>query len=349
MRADELKKALAILKTVVDGRSCMPVLSHVRLEAQKGRLFLTGTDLDTEVTLDMPCAQQFGPVCVPLAGLAKVATSGKKNTVEFSRTPGKLLVAIGGASASIPTLAAEEFPAPKKGPAANVTFRPDTLRDTLEFVLPAASEDETRFTLNGVCFDGSAIVATDGHRLNLSAEGGEAFPGRPILHKSGAQALKACLAWSGDRCQGGCDKEAFVFEGAGWRIVSRRIEGEFPDYSEILTHAKIQVAVDSAALRAALSSAKSVATDGIAVALHVNGAIDVSASDGDNGTFRESVACSRVSGEGEATVGLNLVYLSEALPKTGDVVFGLTDEITHVFVTYPAHPLRQALVMPRRL
>lgn len=111
------------------------------------------------------------------------------------------------------------------------------LESALEFVSLAMSKDETRYNLNGVYFDGSTYVATDGHRLHLVEEMPALFPIGAIVPAWTVAMLLKAIRWTKAPTVRVAMVEQTVYfetavEGARVTIAARRVDGQFLDYTQ---------------------------------------------------------------------------------------------------------------------
>ena len=187
----DLKKSLVAVCRSSETRSTIPILLHVKLEAESLGLRLTTTDREISRMELIPYADgQASDIrwksCVPAVALRKLLP---KKAADVKRAPivsmapscfdGKafetyakyLTVCAAGGIATLQTLPAEEFPTiPSMENASEpVVWSGEAFRDLASKVFPAISTEESRFQLSGAMFElnGSArAVATDGHRLH---------------------------------------------------------------------------------------------------------------------------------------------------------------------------------------
>jgi DNA polymerase-3 subunit beta len=152
-------------------------------------------------------------------------------------------VVSGPARFHLRTLRAEDFPnLPEPGGDQVVTVPAAAFVETIAMVARSASRDETRPILTGILVsaEGAALkmVATDSYRLSVKEttldppiEGGfEAnVPARAL------QELERLVAQAGeDRIRIGVRANQVVFEVGGMVLSSRLIEGQFPNYRQLL-------------------------------------------------------------------------------------------------------------------
>jgi len=202
--SQDLARALGRSQGIVERKSTMPILSHVLLEARKGNeLQISATDLDLSVSSTHTCeVAREGAVAVPAKHLYEIVRALPEQTVTLKRASNNYLeVKSGPSEFRIVGLPAEDFPALPRFEKLNfVDVDPKSLLDQIERTFFAASNDETRYNLNGVFFEPQGavlrLVATDGHRLTVSERplaGDFALKKGVILPKKGLQELRKLL------------------------------------------------------------------------------------------------------------------------------------------------------------
>jgi DNA polymerase-3 subunit beta len=233
---------------VASTRSAVQALSGVQLAATPSGVELRATDM--EIALRVPLTADVareGTVVLPARLLLDVARSLPKGaeTVSLELRPEQQDVEIvaGSAKFHLRTLRAEDFPPlPEPGGDTVVTVPAAAFVATIEKVSKSASRDETRPILTGILVSASGadlrMVATDSYRLSVKEtklesplEGGfEAnVPARAldelrtIVGTVGAEAIRI-----------GVRSNQVVFEVGGAVLSSRLIDGQFPNYNQLL-------------------------------------------------------------------------------------------------------------------
>ena len=247
----ELSRALGRSQGIVEKKSTMPILSHVLLEAKKGKdLVVSATDLDIAVSSEHECeVSKDGAVAVSARHLYDIVRSLPEQDVVLKRASNNYLeIRSGPSEFKIVGLPAEDFPAlPRFEKVAFTDVKPDEMLEMIERTFMAVSNDETRYNLNGVFFEPSAeslrMVATDGHRLSMAERpiaGGFGLKRGVILPKKGLQEVRKLLS---EAAESGADpgetKLGFVENSAilrrpGVVLSMRLIEGLFPDYKQVI-------------------------------------------------------------------------------------------------------------------
>jgi|SRR5581483_261424 len=367
VRREDLVRALYLVQGVVERRNTLPILANVLLEPAAEGIALTATDM--EIGLRGHVAAQVkkkGSVTVSARKLYEIAREVSAEEVVLKSTQaGWVDVLAGRSKFKIVSLEPKDFPELPLGAEApqGVTIRiaTGTLREMVDRTLFAVSSDETRFNLSGVFLgqgeDGTLrMVATDGHRLALidrrlpdaKMERGVIMPRKGL-----AEARKLL-----DETQE--DEVTMVVSPKDVRLLMptisffmRLVEGEFPDYRQVIPSAsRIQARANRDDLLAALRRISLLASErSRGVKLHLEkGRLDLSASNPDQGEASEDI---EVAYGGDAfSIGFNAKYLMDVLTvhAEGDVIeLGFTDEVGPGVLRGSQDPEYTYVVMPMRL
>src|ERR1700749_5071193 len=171
-------KALSHVQSVVERRNTIPILSNVMIEAAKGRLKLTATDLDMEIVETLAAdVIRNGAGTAPahmLYDIVRKLPDGAQVQAELLTSEGgRLAVSAGSVRFELACLPKEDFPQMTAGTLPH-RFRlaADDLKRVIDKTRFAMATDETRFYLMGIHMhvtkDKAKVlraVATDGHRL----------------------------------------------------------------------------------------------------------------------------------------------------------------------------------------
>lgn len=255
----ELNRALYLTQSIVERKTTMPILANVLISASDRRLKISATDLEITAMATASAevrspgsttinAKVFGDIVRELPEGEVTLKLGEGERVEITAKNSKLKM-IGATAEEYPSLAGMAF-SPKSKIAAN------QLLEMIEKTLYAVSFDETRYNLNGVCFEviggkgkkdsqSLRMVATDGHRLALITRPvtGMTFTERVIVPRKGLTEVKKIVEGAGDKDIGFDVHDGFmVVESGDAKIAMRLIDGEFPDYNQVLPKDKGVVA-----------------------------------------------------------------------------------------------------------
>jgi DNA polymerase-3 subunit beta len=266
-----LLKALNLATSVVEKNNTIPILSNVMLTAFDGRLRLTSTNLDMELTLPVAAAvERKGTTTVPgylLQDIVKKLPDGSQIDMDMGNDT-RMTVKAGRSRFVVQTLPAEDFPTLGTFDS-SVSFDMDAqaFKRLFSKTLFACSTEETRYYLNGVYLhksgDKLAGVATDGHRL------GKAWVDLPIPELTGVIVprrtcqliIKFLDAEKGAvKVEMSASKIAITWNEVSF--ISKLIDGSFPDYERVVPQGNQKIAEgDVKILAAAVDRAATVAAE----------------------------------------------------------------------------------------
>jgi DNA polymerase-3 subunit beta len=249
--AAELLAQLQSVTRVASTRSAVQALSGVQIVASASGVELRATDM--EIALRVPLSAEVereGTVVLPARLLLDVVRSLPKRAdrthLELRPEQQDVEVVAGSAKFHLRTLRADDFPPlPDVGGDTVVTVPAAAFVDTIGMVARSASRDETRPILTGILVSASGtelrMVATDSYRLSvketrleLPLDGGfEAnVPARAL------EELRTVVGSTGaETIRIGVRSNQVVFEVGGAVLSSRLIDGQFPNYRQLLPDA----------------------------------------------------------------------------------------------------------------
>jgi DNA polymerase-3 subunit beta len=240
---DELVSALGVVSRAVSTRTSVQILSGILLEAREGELRLAATDM--ELSLRATATAQIegdGAIVLPGKTFADIARllPGDEVQIEHKPTESVVHVTAGTASYTLHTYNPEDFPRLQELESLQTfTVDRESLLETITRVARAASRDESRPVLTGilVSFTGGKLVmaATDSYRLAVKeTELENAAPELEAIVPSRALQELARIASSGDNVDVGVHENQVVFSTDGVWLTTRRIDGQFPNYRQLL-------------------------------------------------------------------------------------------------------------------
>lgn len=364
LERDALLPVLARTTSVVESRTTIPILAHLLMRAEGEALHLTGTDLDISVASQVAArvdglATSFTAPAGMLHDIVKKLPEGAQVTLTHDGS--QLIVKAGRSRFTLSTLTADYFPeVPEPEFAHRFTLPRKTLEALLARVNFAISTEETRYYLNGAFWhvlDGRlASVATDGHRLALlrvpAPEGAEGMPGIIIPRKSVGEVLKLLKTAKEETVEVEICSTKARFQIGSTRLVSKLIDGTFPDYQRVIPQRndKVATAEREDLLRAADRVSTISSERGRAVKLRFTGeSLELSVTNPDAGSSSEEVEI-RFSGT-DMEIGFNARYLEDALDAIeGDVAkITLADSGSPALITSAVEDSFLTVLMPMRV
>lgn len=325
------------VQNIITSKVTLPILSHILIEAQQGKVKLTATDLDIGISCVFPVdTQEEGAITIPAKRFSDIikelpddiiTITTKKNNSIIIETPSCQFKILG--------LGREDFPhLPELKETQVIKLDQGVLKRMFSLTSFAVSYDETRYILNGIFFKINknilSLVATDGKRLALiknKMEQEQDKDTQVIIPIKAVQELNRNLQEEGELSVMFGNNQV-LFDLGDVVIISRLVEGEFPDYQQVVpppSDNKIKIKREEFLLaikRAALLTTP----DYQAVKLEVfKNRLVVSKSTPDIGESKEEVAV-EYSGR-ETVIGFNPYYLMDVLKNLSDeeIEFELTD------------------------
>ena len=340
----ELLRALGHVTSVVERRTTIPILSNVLLKAAGSALELKATDLEREVVEAAPAeVTQPGAITVSahiLHDIVRKLPDGSEIEIRREADKERLTIRAGQSRFALQTLAADDFPDLAAGEMPH-TFEIGAadLKTLIEKTRFAISTEETRYYLNGIYLHPAQrgdlptlrAVATDGHRLaQVDLErpsGAEGMPGIIVPRKTVHELHRLLEATDGPvEVAVSVAKVRFVI--GPITLVSKLIDGSFPDYQRVIPQSNDKVLeVSNAEFQAAVDRVSTIASErGRAVKLAIGPEkVTLSVTNPDGGSATEEVPAAYEHPPLE--IGFNARYLLDISGQleSDKMVFRLAD------------------------
>jgi DNA polymerase-3 subunit beta len=319
---DELIRQLAIVSRAASTRTTVQVLAGILLRAESGSLQLSATDMEISLRSSLEAdVGEEGAVVVPGRLLVDIARSlpGDDASIEHRAGEGIVEIVSGTATYRVHTYNAEDFPRlPDPTGTEMVSIDADALLATSAKVGRAASRDESRPVLTGILarFEGENLVmaATDSYRLAVK-ETSLSEPGPELDAIVPARALVELgrIAPGADELQLGVQENQVLFASDGVLLTTRRIEGQFPNYRQLLPESfEYEVVMPREELLEVVRRVSVMAQRNSPLRLRfAEGELTVSAQTQDVGEARESMPAG-FSGEA-MEIGFNPEFLRDGI------------------------------------
>ncbi|OGP69634.1 MAG: DNA polymerase III subunit beta [Deltaproteobacteria bacterium RBG_13_47_9] len=344
MEKREFLKGLSLIQGIAGRKTTLPILTHVLLESKKESVQLTGTDLEIGIREELSGkVYQEGSASVSAKKIYEIVRELPDETIHIQKKENQWIrIQCGKSIFNLSGLDPEEFPALPTYSEDYFSQLPiSLLSEMIEKTVFAASNEESRYHLNGVLFlqikeggkERLRMVATDGHRLSLIDRETHLVRGVEkgiIIPKKGVLELKRVVS---DKEEGEVGiyfdpTHGFLKIGKSL-IVIRLIDGEFPEYEQVIPKENDKrITVDKEKLYGCLRRVSTMTSErGEGIKLSIKGhSIELSTFNQDFGDAREEVD---VNYEGSSfEIGFNSRYLLEALNvmDTTEIVIELKDE-----------------------
>jgi DNA polymerase-3 subunit beta len=335
---EPLLRALQLLQNIVEPRQTLPILANVLIEAREGGLRLAATDLEVGARVSVPgTVGQAGAITLAARKLVELVRELPAQPVSFSLLEnGWVKITCGSARFSLVALPAEEYPALDVDTVAgSLGVEGGLLRTMVGRTSYAMSQDESRPFLNGLYFVARKrelrLVATDGHRLALVksvVDSDVEMAG--IVPRKAVQELTRVLGGA-DRVDLAVGESKFFVRTEGFELVSKLVEGQFPNYEQVIPKTSpVRLVVEREPLLAAIRRVAVVADDRTRpVRLTAStGELRLSAQSQELGEAEETLPA-EFQGD-ELAIGFNARYVLDALGPMDHpwTVMGLKDGLS---------------------
>ena len=320
---EQLLNGIQTVQTVVSPKITLPILSNMLIETKADTLRLNTTDLDIGISCEIPVdimeegaitipAKRFSDIIRELPPGDIIINTKKNNQIDIEGEQCRFKLT------GIPKDEFPKFPEFKEKDI--IQIEQSVLREMLRLTSFAVSQEESRYVLTGLLMeitgDDIRIVATDGRRLAKSEKKLIAAANKEIsviLPNKAVHEILRNLQDSGTVSFIPSTNQ-ILFDINGVLIATRIIEGDFPNYNQVIPKsASPKIKIKTQDLLAAIRRANLLATpDFQAIKFEVfTDKLVVSKSTPDVGESREELAIEY--GGKEMMVGFNPQFLIDVL------------------------------------
>jgi DNA polymerase III subunit beta len=360
---EELLAHLQTVSRVASTRGAIQALSGVQIAAEGGAVELRATDMEVGLRVPLPAEiAREGSIVLPARLLVDVvrSLSGPTVTLELRTAEQDVELVAGNATFHIRTLRSEDFPTlPEPGADESLSVPAQAFVDTILKVATSASRDETRPVLTGILVSASdrelRMVATDSYRLSVKEtqleqplpSGFEAnVPARALQ-----ELARLVQQLEGEELLVGVRQNQIVFQVAGVVLSSRLIDGQFPNYRQLLPETfEHELTIAGGELTDVVRRISLLAQKNAPLRLSFQpGELTISAQTPDVGEAREALP---VAFQGEPfEIGFNPEFLRDGLEgiESGDIVLKLISPLRPGLIQGADDAGFLYLIMPIRL
>jgi len=348
---------------IVERRHTLPILSNVLIQAHGGTVDFVATDLEVQITakatLEGDAAE--GSVTVAARKLYEILRSLPDDAeVALDAKENRMVVRAGKSRFNLQTLAPADFPRMVEARDATRTLSlpQKALKHALGLVQFAMAVQDIRYYLNGVLFSVEKnmlrVVATDGHRLSFAAEAlaGEHESVEAILPRKTVLELIKLLSDTDDPVTLSIGSNQVRFSFGGIEIVSKIVEGKFPDYLKVIPTAhRNKVVLERAMLAQSLNRAAILSNEkirGVRLVFTKN-ALSIICTNNEQEEAEESLT---IDYDGDPLdIGFNISYLLDVLNHVDAETLTVTmgDSNSSALVQIPGNDDFKYVVMPMRI
>ncbi len=353
---ENLNRALNAVARVANSRGTLPILANVLIKTDNNRLSLSATNLDIAITHYIGGkVTEEGSITVPARLMQDFVGSLPDGVIELKLEDTKLHVTTDQYNSVVNGIVADDFPVmPAISAGKSWSVSGAVLKKGLQQVVFAASNDETRPVLTGVLLhtqDGKLyMAATDSYRLTEKRLGTNKEDVQLLIPASAMHDLLRVLGDGDETVQVTHDEQQVLFQVGDVQLVTRLVEGKYPDYRKLVP---ASFATKALLKRADLLNVTKVSS---LFARESAGSVTIEVDEKSQKLSIRSVASqlgentatadAKVTGSGSIT--LNSRYLIDALGALigEEVSFGFNGKLEATLLRDPANDDYLHIIMP---
>src|SRR6478735_10400438 len=239
---ENLSFALSNTSRVASSKSGLPILNNILLRTDNSRLYVAATNLEIASSHRIGAKiVKPGSITVPAKLLSEFVQNLPKEQITLTVQNNKLSIVTKSSSSTINGVADDEFPelpTIDENTAVSYTLSVEDFKNSVSQTIIAASNDTTRPILTGVywhSFEGGLyIAATDGYRLAERKITDTKSDVSAVIPVSTLQEVLRTLGGDITELEVLFDETQVTFRLAEIEITSRLIDGNFPDYRQLI-------------------------------------------------------------------------------------------------------------------
>ncbi len=361
---EELVRGIHIVEKAVAVRNTLPIIGNILLESTSKGIKLAANDLEIgiEAIVDSQVLKD-GAILAPAKTFSGIIQRLPEGEVKIKIDEGNTIkISCAQSKFTIHGLPTDEFPMlPKIKDGHEFEVPALLLRDIIKQTIIAVSMDESKHVLNGVLLDINdkelICVSTDGYRLaqrKATLEHKVNFKGSVIIPTKVLTELLRVLQQESytDAVRVSFSKEQISFSFKDIYFVSRLIQGQFPDYKQVIPKkTEVQMTIPRTALQEAAERSSIIAsTSANIIRLEtMDNKLHITANTPDVGNVSELLDVI-IKGAEKNKVAFNVRLLLDVLRniEDEDIILELTGTLSPGIVRSPSTSDYLYIIMPIR-
>lgn len=353
---ENLNRALAAVSRVASSKTSLPILSNILLRTEKNRLLIAATNLEVASVYSIGAkVEKEGSLTVPARLVSEFVNNLPKDNVVLKVDGSKLDVGSGNYKSTINGVVSDEFPTlPTITPTNTIVLPSTLLKQAIAQTVITASHDDTRPVLTGVLchsYEGKLyFAATDGYRLAERRLVATKDTLKALIPASTLQEVARVIPEDIEEVTMLFDDAQVRFQAGDVEITSRLIDGNFPDYQQLIPKTtEITATLQTAELVRITKIASLFAREsGGSVTLHTDTTNKVISIHSVASQLGENTSEAEAEVDGEGSVTLNSRYLLEALGcvESPTITFGFSGKLAPCVIRPVGDDNYQHIVMP---
>ncbi|HXR49882.1 MAG TPA: DNA polymerase III subunit beta [Verrucomicrobiae bacterium] len=353
---ENLNRALSSVARVANTRGTLPILANVLIKTSNNRLSISATNLDIAITHYIGAkVSEEGSITVPARLMQDFVGSLPEGVIELDLKDTKLHVTTEQYNSVVNGIVADDFPVmPTISKGSKWTVDGAIFKRGLQQVVFAASSDETRPVLTGVLLqtmDGKLFMAaTDSYRLTEKQLGANKETVQLLIPASAMQDLLRVLGDGEEKVQVTHDDQQVLFQVGDAELVTRLVEGNYPDYRKLIPE---KFATQATCKRADFLNVTKVSS---LFARESAGSVTIEIDEKSSqlsirsvaSQLGENTATAKAKVTGSGSITLNSRYLLDALGALHgeEVVFGFNGKLEPTLLHDPTSADYRHVIMP---
>lgn len=358
---EALLKPLQVVVGVVERKQTMPILSNILIEKENGKIRLTATDLEIQITNTIETDDSSSAAITvggkKLQDILRILPDQSKISIEVKEN--KAQIKSNKSRFNLQTLPAQDFPklSNQLQNSNKITLSQNALKLLLGSIQYAMAQQDVRYYLNGVLLgvEGNKLkaVATDGHRLAYNAITIEADLAKQeiIIPRKAVMELAKLLADDDSAIELEFSDQQLKTSFSGIQLVTKLIEGKFPDYQRVIPDYSNHLSMNRTLVQQALQRAAILSNEkfrGVRFVLTEKNLSVISS----NSEQEEAQVEIETDYHGEAIdIGFNVNYLLDGLNSINSeqAIFSFGSPNSSILITSPDNQEFRYVVMPMRI
>ncbi len=353
---ENLSRALTTVSRVASTRGSLPILSNVLIKTANNQLIIAATNLDIAITETIGAkVDQKGSITVPARLMQDFIGSLPPGNLQLEVRENNLYLKADRFKSTINGMVADEFPTmPTIDGGSTIEFSVSEIKQTLQQVLFTASSDDARPVLTGVYLHGDKknmfFAATDSYRLGQKKLKKEFSSLSLLIPALSLQELLRALKDDKDTVVVTYDDQQARFTTGGVEIVTRLVEGKYPDYVKLIpakfeTIAKLSRKSLNEITKVSSLFAREAAGSITLIIDEAKKEISIRSIASQVG---ENTAKASAEVEGDATITMNSRYILDALQafEGDEIQININGKLDPCVLTDPSDDSYLHLIMP---
>ncbi|MDP1629639.1 MAG: DNA polymerase III subunit beta [bacterium] len=250
---ENLKEGLTICERITGKNTTLPILNNILIEDDGGRIRISSTDLEIGINFWFSGKIiEKGSIACPAKILSSFINSLPGQKIEIETKNNTLYIKNETGHSSIPGIGTEDFPIiPKLKTKDFIEISSLVFKNALGQVINSVAAVETRPEISGIFFkidsEGLKLVATDSFRLSEKKISPKYFKMEKfhslIFPQKVGQEIIRIIGDIDKPLKIFIDSNQILFDLENIQLISRLIEGQYPDYQAIIPQ-KISTQID---------------------------------------------------------------------------------------------------------